>query len=164
MTILSLLIVLAAPLTAQVEKPRPKFTDYSVKEIYRGKPASPVLVGDDRKFRTMIRRGANSPVEFGGHYTVPRWGCGAGCSMFAIVDSVSGRVVERLLVADLPFSWADDQKIEVPDRVEFHPDSRLLKVNGCPNETNCGFYDYLIEDRKGLTLVRKELLPQKFQP
>jgi hypothetical protein len=70
--------VFTLPLLAQVEKTRPKFTDYPVQQIYRGMPAAPVLNKDQQNFRTMIRRGANTPVQFAGHYTVPVWGCGAG--------------------------------------------------------------------------------------
>ena len=47
--------------------------------------------------------------------------------------------------------------------MEFHPNSRLLKINACPNETNCGLYDYVMVEGKGLKLIRKELLPQEFQ-
>ena len=47
--------------------------------------------------------------------------------------------------------------------MEFHPNSRLLKINACPNEQNCGLYDYVMVERKGLKLLRKELLPDEFQ-
>ena len=49
------------------------------------------------------------------------------------------------------------------ERMEFHPNSRLLKVNACPNEANCGLYDYVMVEGRGLKLVRKELLPEEFQ-
>ena len=156
--------VFTLPLLAQVEKKRPEFTDYPVQQIYRGVPAAPVLNKDHQSFRTMIRRGAKTSIRFAGHYTVPMWGCGTGCSTFTIADSISGKVYELMSVADLPFEWLQQQKRDMPERIEFRPDSRLLKINGCPNETNCGFYDYLIVDGKGLTLLRKELLPKAFQP
>ena len=47
--------------------------------------------------------------------------------------------------------------------MEFHPDSRLLKVNACPNEANCGLYHYVMVEGKGLKLLQKELLPQEDQ-
>ncbi|MBZ5523337.1 MAG: hypothetical protein LAP21_13965 [Acidobacteriia bacterium] len=107
----------------------------------------------------MIREGAKSPVEFAGHYTVPRWGCGAGCNAFVVVDSITGTVYDGFTVADLPLSWLE--KHAEPERMEFHPGSRLLKINGCPGEQNCGFYDYLMTEGKGLKLVRRELLPSE---
>jgi len=54
--------------------PRPRFWDYRVKNIYRGKPAAPIITKEFRNVRTAIRRGANSDVEFAGHYTIPRCG------------------------------------------------------------------------------------------
>jgi len=47
--------------------------------------------------------------------------------------------------------------------MEFYPNSRLLKINGCPNEENCGFYDYEMVNEKGLKLLRVELLPEVSQ-
>lgn len=114
-------------ISSQVEEPRPKFSDFLVKDIYRGKPARPIITKEFRSFRTAIRGGARSDVEFAGRYTVPGWGCGTDCQPFVIVDSVSGKAY------DLPSDWLEkhggyDAKIE---RVEFHPNSRLMKINAC---------------------------------
>jgi hypothetical protein len=140
---------------------RPGFQDFAVKKIFRGAPAAPKLVTKDQKlFRTMIRQGARSKVEFAGHYTVPRWGCGAGCSDFVIVDSISGRIYDGFATADFPLEWFDEHSGTTMERVEFRPESRLFKINGCPSERDCGFYDYEMVDGEGLKLVRKELLPK----
>ena len=147
---------------SQAEKPRPEFSDYAVKKIYSGKPATPVLSKGQRGYRTVIREGAKHDVQFAGHYTVPEFGCGAGCSAFYVVDSISGKVYSGLGAADLPDAWLEKHDPDIK-RIEFHPDSRLLKINGCPNETNCGFYDYIMVEGVGLKLVRKELLPREFQ-
>jgi hypothetical protein len=140
---------------------RPEFKDYAVEQVYAGPPAAPKLNKDQRMFRTMIRGGAKAKVEFAGHYTVPRWGCGAGCSTFVIVDSIRGAVYDGFSVSDVSLSWME--KHGEPRRLEFHPKSRLLKITGCPGETNCGFYDYEMVEGKGLKLVRKELLPKQYQ-
>ncbi len=150
-------------ISSQAEKPRPKFSDYPVKDIYRGQPARPIITKEFRSFRTMIRNGADSDVEFAGHYTIPRWGCGTDCNGFVIVDSISGRVYDGFGVAGLPFKWIEKHGGEEMERMEFHPNSRLLKVNACPNETNCGLYDYVMVEGRGLKLLRKELLPKEFQ-
>jgi hypothetical protein len=113
-------------------------------------------------FSAMIRKGAKAKVGFAGHYTVPAWGCGAGCTDYVIADSITGTIYDGLFVVDLPPAWLEEHGEE--ERLEYHPDSRLLKVNGCPDERDCGFYDYEMVDGKGLKLVRKELLPQKYQP
>jgi len=39
-----------------------------------------------------------------------------------------------------------------------------MKLDACLNEKDCGLYDYLMVDGKGLRLLRKELLPPEFQP
>jgi len=148
---------------AQEQAPRPTFSDYPARHIYTGKPAPPILSKEQRMFRTMIRMGARKPVEFGGHYTVPRWGCGTSCSEYAIVDSITGRVYGSSGVSELPYTWEQEHEGQVPERMEFRPNSRLIKINGCPGERDCGFYDYLIVDGKGLKLLRKQLLPREYQ-
>jgi len=156
--------LLGVGLFSQAEKPRPKFSDYPVQDIYRGEPAPPVLSQAQRKFRTMIRRGANFPVQFAGHYTVPRWGCGAGCTYSAIVDSLTGRVHDAPFhVSELPGAWEEKHMNDLPARMEVTPESRLMKINGCPNERDCGFYDYLMIEGKDLRLLRKQVLPKEFQ-
>jgi hypothetical protein len=97
------------------------------------------------------------------HYTVPQFGCGTECSAFYIVDSITGRVYGGFGIADLPGKWLEKQSSDQPLRIQFVPSSRLLKINGCPNEQDCGYYDYVMVDGKGLKLVQKWLLPKEFQ-
>ena len=141
---------------AQKTKGRSQFSDYPAQDIYQGKPADPTLSKSQREYRTVIREGAKSKVQFAGHYTVPVFGCGAGCTDFYIVDSISGKVYDGFAVSD---SLAFITKLgnENAPRIEFHPNSRLFRVTGCPNETNCGFYDYEMVDGAGLKLIRKKL-------
>ncbi len=158
-----LVLVLTVGVSGEPGKRRPDFKEFPARKVYRGRPAPPKLNKDQRMFRTVIRRGARMKVEFAGHYTVPQWGCGSACSDFAIVDSTNGTVYDGFVVTDFPLEWFEQHTNEDFDRLEFHPDSRLLKINGCPNEHDCGFYDYVMVEGKGLKLVRKELLPEKFQ-
>src|SRR5579859_40096 len=145
----------------QKKSARPEFKDYSVEQVFAGVPAAPKLSKDQRMFRTMIREGAKAKVQFAGHYTVPAWGCGAGCVDFVIVDSISGRVYDGFAVALQPPQWEEKHGFQV--QMEFQPKSRLLKINGCPGETNCGFYDYEMVEGQGLKLLRKQLLPKEYQ-
>lgn len=142
--------------------PRPTFRDYRVKNIYHGKSVPPIITKEFRGFPTRIRRGARSDVEFAGHYTIPRWGCGTECNGFVVVDSISGKVYDGFGVAGLPFSWLEEYGgDDAFPRMEFYANSRLLKINACPNEENCGLYDYEMIDGKGLELLRVDLLPKK---
>ena len=63
----------------------------------------------------------------------------------------------------MPNKWLEKQSGDQPLRIQFIASSRLLKINGCPNEQDCGYYDYVMVDGKGLKLVDKWLLPQEFQ-
>ena len=161
-----LLLIANIELVAQKPSSRPAFEDYPVKEIYRGNAVSPQLSKDQRRYRTVIRTGAKSAVEFAGHYTIPRYGCGTGCNNFYIVDSITGKVYDGFDVGDLPFEWLEKQFDNLSERMEFHPNSRLLRINACTYGTTaaaCGLYDYVLVDGKGLKLIRKQLLPKKFQ-
>jgi len=81
-----------------------------------------------------------------------------------IVDSINGRVYDgEFAISDLPGKWLEKQSDDPPNHVQFSPSSRLLKINGCPNERDCGFYDYVMVDGNGLKLINKWLLPQEFQ-
>jgi hypothetical protein len=139
---------------------RPSFSGYRVKNVYHGKPAQAIITKEFRGFRARIREGAKSSVEFAGHYTIPRWGCGTDCNGFVIVDSITGKVYAGLGVAGLPFSWLEEYGGDdaIP-RMEFYSNSRLLEINACPNEKDCGFYDYEMIDGKGLKLLRVEFIP-----
>lgn len=157
----TLLCLMHSPL-AQRATGRPKFSDYSVVQIYQGKPAVPILSKDQRWYRTVIREGAKSRVQFAGHYTIPTFGCGTGCTGFYLVDSITGKVYDGFTVAD-SFAWIARPGNENVRRIEFYPNSRLFRITGCPGETNCGFYDYEVVDGAGLKLIYKKLLPQEFQ-
>lgn len=164
--ILSIFLTFTASLSANEARTRPQFSDFPVEQIYRGSHAPPKLVThDQRMFRTQIRHGAKANVEFAGHYTVPTWGCGTECNQFAIVDSITGAVYDApFSVIELPMAWEESHNKQDHERMEFHPDSRLMRFNMCPNEKDCGFYDYVMVDGKGLKLVRKKLLPAQYQP
>jgi hypothetical protein len=145
---------LALPAGGQVGANRLPFGDFPVKEVFRGTLVSPKLVTkSEQAFRTRIRAGAEVPVEFAGHYTLPRWGCGAGCNAFVIVDSMTGRVYDvPFSLVELPATWVDEHGGEdATKRMDYRQDSRLLKINA-------------MVDGEGLKLVRKELLPTQFQP
>lgn len=150
-------------LAAQSAPPRPSFDRYPAEQIFRGAPVPPKLNHDQEMFRTVIRQGAKAEVQFAGHYTVPQAGCGAECSGFYIVDSITGKVYDGFSILDLPPQWLEKQSGDPPLRIEFVPSSRLLKINGCPSESNCGYYDYVMIDGQGLKLVQKWLLPKEFQ-
>jgi hypothetical protein len=162
LVIFGVLLCLMHSLFAQRAADRPKFSDYPIVQIFQGKPAVPIPSKSQRSYRTAIREGAKSRVQFAGHYTVPMFGCGAGCAGFYLVDSINGKVYDGFTVAD-SLAWITRPGNENVRRIEFYPNSRLFRITGCPGETNCGFYDYEMVDGAGLKLIYKKLLPWEFQ-
>jgi hypothetical protein len=86
-----LTVVFIASLSAGLAAP--KFSDYVVTTKFAGKPVPPVLsTPRARMFRTELRRQAATGPNFAGHFTLARWGCGAGCVYVAVIDASSGEV------------------------------------------------------------------------
>jgi len=78
-------------------------------------------------FRTELRRQASKGPNFAGHFTLARWGCGAGCVTVAVIYAISGQVWFA------PFSFADamrDQRIICHHMSDFDITSELLIVEG----------------------------------
>ena len=125
--VLALCASILAGATASASGP-PRFEDYPVTDIFRGEAAAPVLATKDaRMFRTELRRQASMGPNFAGHFTLARWGCGAGCTTVAVIDAISGHVWFA------PFSFADamrDQRIICHHMSDFDITSELLIVEG----------------------------------
>jgi hypothetical protein len=106
----------------------PRFEDYPVSQVFHGTPVSPVLsTRHARAFRTELRRQAASGPNFAGHYTLARWGCGAGCVTVAVIDALSGEVWFA------PFTFQDavkDRQIVCDHASDFKITSRLFVAQG----------------------------------
>ncbi len=132
---------------------RPQFSDYAVREIFRGRPARVRL--DSRRarnFRTVLREGAQTGPNFAGHYTAVQWGCGTGCAQMGIVDAKTGRVY----FPPLEYNDIIDMEDESVRSRFFRLDSRLLVLTR-------SFYDgddtytayYYLFDNGRFRLLRK---------
>ncbi|HJT88516.1 MAG TPA: hypothetical protein VJ732_11685 [Bryobacteraceae bacterium] len=128
----------------------PRFAEYRATEIFKGKPAAPVLrTHEDRLFRTRIREAAAKGPNFAGHLTIAEWGCGAGCVSIAVIDARTGAVSRapfHVLAASgaAPLRYADgtaDTDLSF-EPLEYMPDSRMLLARGCPEEKDCASYYY----------------------
>ena len=78
-----------------------------------------------KPYRTRIQRAATRGPYFAGRVAVARWGCGAGCEGWALVDMASGRITR-----------IDDPALQplraLPcgaDPLEAREESRLLRVH-----------------------------------
>src|SRR5215469_12641927 len=145
---------------ARTEKPTwaLKFADYAEERGFIGKPAAPQPASKRQKmFRSAIRQAAAKGPNFAGHFTVAEWGCGAGCASFVIVDAINGKTF------DPPFKTVAMPLVEggrLYQGVVYHLNSRLLIVDGCPDEDDakCGTYYYEWKDGQ------LQLLPFDPQP
>ncbi len=49
---------------------------------------------DAKLFQTTITKQSAEGPNFAGHYTIATWGCGTECQGFAIIDAITGDIVE----------------------------------------------------------------------
>lgn len=65
-------------------------------EEYTGEPASVNFESfpEAKLFRTTIINQVSEGANFAGHYTVATWGCGTSCTGYAIVDVMTGNIVD----------------------------------------------------------------------
>ena len=125
---------------ADVPANAPRFSQYAVKERFRGKPAAPDVRSHPRSrlFRTMIREGARNGPNFAGHYTLVFWGCGTGCRQMGIVDARTGRVFHPrnlLSVEDGNLDWEGFEAAEKGfDIIRYSIDSKLIRTVGYIDE------------------------------
>lgn len=114
---------------AQRQKREPRFEDYPVREVYRGRVARVVLDADGRAFRTRLREAAKGRPNFAGRYIVTGWGCGTGCMVGAVLDAKTGRVYWFPHPAYADYDAPDDF-----EPVRFRLDSRLFVMFGARSE------------------------------
>ena len=129
----------------------PAFTDYPAVKDFQGKPAPPVLsTPKARMMRTQLRQQAATGPNFAGHFTLARWGCGAGCVSWAIIDARTGKVWFA------PFQVWDATTPDDPElgqhSIDFKIFSELIVANGALNGEGAGTYYYRWHDGS-LTLL-----------
>lgn len=133
----------------------PRFKDYPVKTVYRGKNAPLLLTGDARTFKTRLREALKGKPNFAGHYIVTTWGCGTGCQVGAMIDARTGKVYY------LPFPVAQTYEVDEDFRpVEFRLNSKLIIFSGFRVDTDedagARFYKFENGRFKFLKFIKRE--------
>jgi hypothetical protein len=102
---------------------RPAFDDYPVEGIYSGVPAAVDFTSNPEAsaFRTRITQGAAVGPNFAGHFTVIGWGCGTECQNHAIVDAVTGDIVQFGMTTESGVSYRLDSTLFVMN-IETQPE------------------------------------------
>jgi len=92
-TIAAMLALIAS--AAHASGGTPKFIDYPVAHIYKGKhgPVKPEA-DDSPDFKWQLKQTLKGRVNFAGHYIVFTYDCGTACITGSIVDVISGEVVD----------------------------------------------------------------------
>ncbi|EEF56997.1 hypothetical protein [Pedosphaera parvula] len=151
-----IVVVIAAAVSSSAGTDKsPRYQDFSVTNIFKGKPTTVDLSShaQARRYRTQLRKQAAEGPNFAGHYKNAIWGCGSSCAAFAIIDSQSGRVY---FPPELPYvtytHWAGDDY-----GLQFRIDSRLLILHGSPQEKPEVGTFYYVWQTNTLSLIRSEL-------
>jgi hypothetical protein len=130
----------------------PDFADFPATDRFDGKPAPlKILTPQARKNRSTLRDSVKDGVNFAGHYIVGQWGCGGGCVQFAIIDAKTGDVYFPGFYVSV-VAGPEEKMDEIPEPLQFKPDSKLLIVTGARNEKGGGVYYYKWDSNR-LTLV-----------
>ena len=125
------------------------FQQYPAAIDFTGKPARPILDTPlEHVYRTQVRKGPN----FAGHFTIAKWGCGAPCVKFVIIDVRSGTIYDPGLTVGCSDKNGGDAS------VQFKLTSRLIVTTGFSEKFGCGtdFYEW---NGKQLILLHYEPLP-----
>ena len=156
---LALLFVCSSE-SAFAKKKIPRFKDYPVAEVYKGKNARLSLPPDDSKVDRARLQWAldNLKVNFAGHYIVTTWSCGTWCIGRAVIDAKTGKV-----------SWGTDVTLstcwegcnEKGEAIEHRVNSKLIIFYGRrkDNDGDNGAHYYKFENRRFVhlrSILRKE--------
>ena len=114
-----------------------KYSDYKV-SVYTGELAAPDFKTDPSAllFRTQIRTQCKeNGINFAGHFTLVKWGCGSPCLTVAIVDRITGRI---------QYSKIDKQNEFIYYTIACKPNSTMVIMN-----------DWMLEEFKGYVCCSK---------
>jgi hypothetical protein len=139
--VLALLVCLPGTAPAQQAKSDPpRFADYPVFRWF-GKiaPLNQRSHPLARKYRTLIREQMKEAgVNFAGHFTLASVGCGAGCSITAIIDAHTGRAFFPNELLGWTGIVGDYDPPEGEEPWTYRPGSTLLRAIGRPNIGKAG--------------------------
>ena len=146
-------IIIGFGFATRADQP-PDFRDFVVTNEFRGKPA-PVDLSSSRalEFKTELKRQATEGPDFAGHFKIAIWGCGSSCAAFAIVDSQTGQVYFPPELSYVTWTGYEGTNFGLQYRI----DSRLLILNGSPEEKPQIGTFYYVWQTNTLRLIRTDL-------
>jgi hypothetical protein len=139
------------------DRKAPAFADYptTTREVISNPKLDLTSNAIARTYRTRLRQEVADGPNYAGHYTVAFWGCGTSCTMFAVVNLKTGKVItasefttvtgEHLNADDfLPQTESDGWALR------HRRDSALLVVVGAPDEdeSRTGAFYYVVQGER----------------
>ena len=120
-----------------------------------------------KEYRTVLRQEIARGPNFAGHYRLAGWGCGSSCTMFAVINLNTGRVITPngfSSTSGVHFGVDEAQQLLPGSESEycllaFKKASRMLVVFGALDEDDSregAFYFVLNHER--LQLIRKTIV------
>lgn len=119
-----------------------------------------------RMYRTVLRHEVTLGPNFAGHYRVAVWGCGTSCSMFAVINLKTGRVITPDGFSRTSGVYFGVESWDVLPQSQrdaglfgFRKDSRLLVVLGDldEDESREGAF-YLVLNNERLRIIHSTLI------
>jgi hypothetical protein len=159
----------------------PRFDEYPVSEVFKGKPAAPVFTrAEERRFRTAIREGVNLGYavvdgetgdsvarpgpNFAGQYTIVNWGCGTDCGEMAIVDAETGRIYQPPFASKGSAYFCYPTRFTEPPRYRLNSRLFIMPDICSGGVAMCGTYYFVWENNRWREVQREPLPPGVNQP
>lgn len=126
-----------------------------VQDVIKKAPLDFSSYPESKSFKTRITEAYNdgTAIDFGGHYIISAFGCGAGCIMGFMVDVRDGKIYDLPLGEQNSCFWSLDRALGKPD-------SRLFISAICKEEENNPISLYIAyvwnEEKKLFENVNKE--------
>ena len=133
-----------------------RFRDYPAARHYSGKYAPLNLIPGTAAwdFRTRIREASSQKPNFAGHYILARWGCGAECLSYAIIDVKTGEVYFDDMTTCCYFSSNASKLPSDFEPIDFRLNSRLIIFTGLLDEEGSNGPHYFLFEGKKLSALR----------
>lgn len=139
---------------------KPRFENYHVAKIYKGKFAPLKYQDDEFEYKVRLQWAIeNQAVDFAGHYIATNWSCGMWCSINAFIDVKTGKVYWSPVSTEVCLPHLENEFVcdETFTNIEYKTDSNLIvffgfRFDNNPDEGEKGFHYYKFENGRFIHL------------
>jgi hypothetical protein len=139
---------------AFVLEQKPRFEEYPVTKIYKGKFAPLKYQDDEFEYKVRLQWAIeNQQIDFAGHYIATNWSCGMWCSVNAFIDVKTGKVYWSPISTEVCLPHLENEFVcdENFTNIEYKIDSKLIiffgfRFDNNPDEGEKGFHYYKFEN------------------